>query len=39
MVEAATKLPVRTGERQNDGPTEWRPFEGLRREIDRLFDD
>ena len=20
-------------------PAEWRPFEGLRREIDRLFDD
>jgi HSP20 family protein len=39
MVEAATKLPVRTGERQNDRPTEWRPFESLRREIDRLFDD
>jgi HSP20 family protein len=42
MAEAATKLPVKTEEK----PTEraaavqpWRPFESLRQEIDRLFED
>lgn len=38
MAEAATKLPVK----KSTAPTkteEWAPFEGLRREIDRLFDD
>jgi HSP20 family protein len=39
MAEAATKLPLRTEGRKPDRPTEWRPFESLRREIDRLFDD
>jgi HSP20 family protein len=38
MVEAATKFPVKN-EAKTDRPAEWRPFEGLRREIDRLFDD
>jgi HSP20 family protein len=38
MAEAATKFPVKT-EAKTDRPAEWRPFEGLRREIDRLFDD
>jgi HSP20 family protein len=39
MAEAATKLPIRTEEKATDRPTEWRPFESLRREVDRLFDD
>jgi HSP20 family protein len=39
MAEAATKLPVKTEEKKPDRPTEWRPFESLRREIDRVFDD
>ena len=39
MAEAATKLPLKTEERKPDRPTEWRPFESLRREVDRLFDD
>jgi HSP20 family protein len=42
MAEAATKLPVKT-EKKATEPTSatqaWRPVEGLRREIDRLFDD
>lgn len=41
MAEAATKVPVK-GEpkaQQASAPREWRPFETLRREIDRLFDD
>jgi HSP20 family protein len=39
MAEAATKLPVKTEERKSDRPAERRPFESLRREVDRLFDD
>jgi HSP20 family protein len=39
MAEAATKLPVNTQEKKADRPTEWRPFESLRREVDRLFED
>ncbi len=31
-----TKLPVKT---EKSAPTAWPPFENLRREIDRLFDD
>jgi HSP20 family protein len=42
MTEAATKLPVKT-EKKLAEPTSvmptWWPVEGLRREIDRLFDD
>ena len=42
MTEAATKLSVKTEEKKAE-PTsalrEWRPFEALHREIDRLFDD
>lgn len=40
MAEAATKLPVKT-----EAPTtpsrfpEWRPYEGLRNQVDRLFRD
>lgn len=39
MAEAATKLPVNTQEKKADRPAEWRPFESLRREVDRLFED
>jgi HSP20 family protein len=39
MAEAATKFPVKTEEKKVGRPTEWRPFESLRREVDRLFDD
>ncbi len=34
----ATKLPVKT-EKSTAMPQMWQPFESLRREIDRLFDD
>ncbi len=34
----ATKLPIKT-EKAFTTPTHWAPFESLRREIDRLFDD
>jgi HSP20 family protein len=39
MAEAATKLPVKNEENKTERPTEWRPFESLRREIEHLFDD
>ena len=42
MAEAATKLPLKTDEKKpesSSAPAEWRPFESLRREVDRLFDD
>jgi hypothetical protein len=39
MAEAATKMPVRKEGKPADRPTEWRPFESLRREVDRLFED
>ena len=39
MAEAATKFPHKTEEKKVGRPTEWRPFESLRREIDRLFED
>jgi len=39
MAEAATKFPVKTEDKKSDRPVEWRPFESLRREVDRLFDD
>src|SRR6516225_5600977 len=40
MAEGATKLRVKTEEKKgNLAPVpEWRPFEALRREVDRLFD-
>ena len=38
MAETATKLPVGR-EAKADRPAEWRPFESLRREVDRLFED
>jgi HSP20 family protein len=41
MAEAATKLAVRTEDKtpQDNRVATLRPFESLRREIDRLFDD
>jgi HSP20 family protein len=39
MAEAAAKFPVKTEEKKIDRPAEWRPFESLRGEIDRLFED
>ena len=42
MAETASKPPLKTEEKKAE-PTsavrEWRPFEALHREIDRLFDD
>jgi HSP20 family protein len=41
MAEAATKLPVRT-EKAPPAPSsllDWRPFESLRNQVDRLFRD
>ena len=38
MAEPTSKFPVKT-ETKSDRPAEWRPFESLRREMDRLFDD
>lgn len=42
MTEAATKLPVKTEQKTNEAvsvPHAWRPFEHLRQEVDRLFED
>ena len=39
MAETATKLSVRNEDKSTDRPAEWRPFENLRREVDRLFED
>ena len=42
MAEAATKLPVKTEKKPAEATSAmpaWWPVEGLRREIDRLFDD
>jgi HSP20 family protein len=43
MAEAATKLPVKTeGNKVGEKVTAlqaWRPFENLRQEVDRLFED
>ena len=41
MAQAATKLAVTREEKETAAPAtrEWSPFESLRREIDRLFDD
>ena len=38
MSEAASKLPVKTEEKKTELQT-WRPFEDLRREVGRLFED
>ena len=41
MAETVTKLPIRQEKRtaSSSVPQMWRPFESLREEIDRLFDD
>jgi HSP20 family protein len=42
MAEAAVKMPVKTEEKKADrpaAPVEWRPFENLKREVDKLFED
>lgn len=40
MAEASTKMPVKTEkEAAESALQEWQPFESLRREVDRLFDD
>jgi HSP20 family protein len=41
MAEPANKVPVevKNAERPAPAPTKWHPFDNLRREIDRLFDD
>src|SRR6516165_827712 len=42
MAEAASKVPLKTEEKKAEPASamrEWRPFEALHREIDRLFDD
>ena len=35
----ATKLPIKTEKTSQPAPHVWRPFENLRQEIDRLFED
>jgi len=39
MAEPATKLPVKTEQERPLAVREWQPFERLRREMDRLFDE
>ena len=41
MAEIANKTPaeMKRAERSAPAPAEWHPFDSLRREIDRLFDD
>jgi HSP20 family protein len=39
MAEAATKLPVKPVEQTKTSAAPRRPFEALRREVDRLFED
>ncbi len=42
MAESATKLPIRKEEKSAEPASPmpaWRPFESLRREVDRLFDE
>jgi HSP20 family protein len=39
MAEAAGKVPVKTEKESASALQTWRPFETLRREMDRLFDD
>ncbi len=39
MAETTTKGPVKTKETPASTLQAWRPFESLRREVDRLFDD
>jgi len=39
MADTGTRLPVRTEARTQARVAPWRPFETLRREVDRLFED
>ena len=42
MTSAETKVPVGKGEKSGTPSTAmqmWRPFENLRHEVDRMFDD
>src|SRR3974377_1779803 len=41
MAETMTKVPIKQEKRtaSSSAPQMWRPFESLRDEIDRLFDD
>jgi HSP20 family protein len=39
MAETITKVPVKTEKAPAPALQAWRPFESLRREVDRLFDD
>ena len=39
MAENITKLPVKIEKTTTPTPQAWQPFESLRREIDRMFDD
>jgi len=39
MAEATTKVPVKTEKPSAAVPQAWHPFDSLRREVDRLFED
>lgn len=39
MAEPTSKTPVKSETSRSSVPEIWRPFESLRREVDRLFDD
>ncbi len=39
MAESSSKVPVQTEKSSVQLPQPWQPFERLRREVDRLFDD
>lgn len=39
MAEAATRLPIKTEKPGTPAHGDWTSLEGLRREVDRLFDD
>lgn len=39
MAETVTKLPVRDEPRERPAVIGWEPFQSVRREMDRLFDD
>jgi HSP20 family protein len=39
MAETATKLPTKTETKESAAPTAWQPFESLRQEMERMFED
>ncbi len=39
MAETSSKVPIKTEKSSGGLPQAWQPFESLRREINRLFDD